>query len=210
MTGADGAPSWLPDLAGRTVALIGGGPSANRDELTPFKDRAVFMTINNAIELAPFAAIAYGCDARWWRHVDCLPSFAGLRVTQDTELRWNPYGVHFIQSVRGRQDQDKFQTRRDRIIWGGNGGAQSLNLLAHAGPPKKICLVGFDMHVRNGKNWHGDHPWPIPALEQNVARHCRVTDRIAADLAALGVDVVNCTPGSALKNYRTSTLEREL
>lgn len=204
------APSWLPDLAGRTVVLVGAGPSALDEPLAPYRPRAAFVTVNNSVFLAPWAVIAYGCDARWWRHAGGLEWFRGVKVSQDRELAASPFDIRLIDSVRGLPCQDQFQRRRDRIIWGGHGGAQALNLIAHAGPPRKICLVGFDMHLNGGDHWHADHPWPLPQKEANFARHRRVMDDIASDLERLGVDVVNCSRGSALRSYRFSTLAEEL
>lgn len=67
---------------------------------------------------------------------------------------------------------------------------------------KRIALVGYDMRVDKGLHWHGPHAKglnnPTP---KNVERWRRVTDEAAPTLKALGIDVVNCTPDSALKNY---------
>jgi len=204
------ATAWLPDLKGCCVVVVAGGPSVRSARLKDYWHKAVFVTVNNAAFLAPFAVMAYGCDARWWRYVDLLPEFNGVRVSQDEEFRTGNTGVRYIKSVRRERFEDQFQHDKSRIIWAGNGGTQVLNLIAHAGPPAKICLVGYDMHLRSGKNWHRDHPWRIPALAANVERHRRVTDAIAKDLQGLGIDVVNCSPGSALTSYRFSTLKQEL
>lgn len=90
---------------------------------------------------------------------------------------------------------------------GGNSGFQAVNLAAQTGAGR-IALVGFDMHLSAGIHWHGRHP---PGMNnptrQVVDGWRRGLDAAATKLAALGIDVVNCSPHSALQAYRPMSLE---
>jgi len=93
---------------------------------------------------------------------------------------------------------------------GGNSGFQAVNLAAQTGAAR-IALVGFDMTISAGVHWHGRHK---PGL--NNPGHLvidgwrRGLDAMAPKLAALGIEVVNCSAQSALKAYRHMSLEEAL
>lgn len=76
--------------------------------------------------------------------------------------------------------------------------------------PKRIALVGYDMHIAHGVHWHGKHQGLNNPTTENVKRWRRVVDAAAEQIEAMGVDVVNCSTVSALKNYRIGTLEEAL
>jgi hypothetical protein len=70
-----------------------------------------------------------------------------------------------------------------------------------------MILLGFDMH---GDHWHGKHeglPNPNPALFADWIQRFAV---LATDLEAEGVEVVNCSPGTALRCFPTADLETAL
>jgi hypothetical protein len=99
---------------------------------------------------------------------------------------------------------------KGRIGWGGNGGFHALNLAVQFGL-KKIILIGFDMTLQNGLHWHGRHDGHLQNPRQgSIDRWREVLDNQAPALAAMGVDVVIGSPGSALSRYRKLTLEGAL
>ena len=202
-----GRPKWWPNWSGETAVVVGAGPGATAEPLEPYRGRARFITVNNSIALAPWADVAYGCDARWWIEKGGLPDFIGLKISQDPHLQGR-FGVKFIRSTKGMARPDALMVGQPTLGWGGNGGFQAINLCIHFGV-RKILLVGFTMHIRDGQNWHANHPWVDPFLELNMSRHRRAVDRAADTLQALGIETVNCTPNSALTRYRVSTLEKE-
>lgn len=197
------APKWFPDWRGQTVVVVGAGPSAAETDLELARGRARVVTVNNSIRLAPWADMAYGCDARWWIREGGLPGFKGLKVSSDWALSGNPHGVKLVRAVRG---QDVLLMAAPGIVgWFGNGGTQAINLAAQAGAGR-IILVGFEMSYAWGEHWHDPHPWELPAKTANVERHRRVTDGIVPPLRAHGIEPVNATPRSALKDWPRMTL----
>ncbi|WP_374374487.1 hypothetical protein [Dongia sp.] len=84
---------------------------------------------------------------------------------------------------------------------GGNSGFQLLNTVLQFGM-RRIVLVGFDLHDREGVHWHGNHP-PVltnPA-SANLARWRRVLDAQASLLDGIGAEVTVVGLGSALTAY---------
>ena len=93
---------------------------------------------------------------------------------------------------------------------GGNSGFQALNLAIQFGATG-IMLVGIDCSLDHGGHWHKQHQMPMsnPAAN-NVQRWQQAFDGVAARIAALGVDVVNCSPISKLTKYPKVSIEEAL
>jgi hypothetical protein len=97
------------------------------------------------------------------------------------------------------------------IGWGGNGGFHSCNLVCQFGPPRRIILVGFDMRTDKGIHWHGRHGNGLSnPIETTAAKWARILDDVAPEFEALGVEVVNTSPISALRAYPKMSLEEAL
>ena len=96
--------------------------------------------------------------------------------------------------------------QRDGVHTGNNGGFQAMNLAVHLGA-KRILLLAFDMRrVGNRAQWHDKHKRPTPP---DVYANNMIPQFEAAvkDLDMLGVKVINCTPGSALKCFPIMPVE---
>lgn len=92
---------------------------------------------------------------------------------------------------------------------GCNSGYQAINLAVLAGA-KRVPLIGYDCKVGDGgkMHWFGDHPVKTPA---SVFQEMRKKFRTAIEpLHAAGVEVLNCTPGSALDAFARAELESVL
>jgi hypothetical protein len=128
-----------------------------------------------------------------------VPEFQGLKLSQDVKVAHRPqWGVRRVEVARShdRLLVDFFGT----IGWGGNSGFGALNLAVQFGA-KRIVLVGFDMRLDKGLHWHGAHAGLHNPNDRNVARWRRVIDGAAPTLKALGVEVLNASPISALQAY---------
>lgn len=96
------------------------------------------------------------------------------------------------------------------IWWGGNSGIQGLNLLIKAGV-RKIAMVGFDMRVDLGLHFFGRHVRPLNNPSRDSVRKWRARlDGEAPRLAAAGIEVINCSPISALTAFPKMTLAQAL
>ena len=96
------------------------------------------------------------------------------------------------------------------IRTGGNSGYQAVHIAAQAGA-RRILLCGFDMSADRGAHWHGEHQHPL--RETGPATFQRWIDyfpTLVNALAARGVKVLNCTPGSRLKCAPLVSLETAL
>lgn len=137
-----------------------------------------------------------------------MPAFTGIKVTQDARAAVDFADLHKVELRKG---VDRLLTDRPGQLGdGGNSGFQAINLAAQFGA-RRIVLVGFDLRRDRGLHWHGRHPAGLNnPSERNLVRWRLVIDRAAAELAAIGVDVVNASPVSMLNAFPFTPIEDAL
>jgi len=202
----------VPELwRGATVAILGGGPSLSVDQVAQVcASGCRVIAVNNAYAIAPFADMLYFCDHDWWReHAEraAYREFAGIKVTLE-----NPKVVKAEPAVRSLQNLGRtgLCAERHGLHTGQNGGYQAINLAVHLGA-KRIVLLGFDMKVSaDGRfNWHSGHRRK-GSPDQYARLMLPKFPTLLGPLAARGVEVLNATPGSALKCFREVSLQAAL
>jgi hypothetical protein len=164
--------------------------------------------VNDAHRLAPWADICYFADYRWWEwhHKDAdFAAFAGQKCTiQNSGGMVRDAEVFMLHNL----GSDKLSETPNGLNTGSNGGYQAVNIATLAGAAK-VLLIGYDMHFPAGRShWHAGHPVKVP--EDRYSQYARSYKTMLPQLAALGVEVVNCTPGSRIDAFRFSDLKTEL
>ncbi len=137
-----------------------------------------------------------------------MPAFAGVKISCSSSVGKEFADVACVPLLAAHHD--RIVTRPGFIGDGRNSGFQAINLAVQFGAAR-IVLTGFDMWLDRGIHWHGPHGRALnnPGAAQ-LAKWRRIVDAAAGDLAALGIDVINATPGSALTAYRFASLEEAL
>jgi hypothetical protein len=89
---------------------------------------------------------------------------------------------------------------------GRNSGFQAVNIAVQFGA-MRILLIGFDMQ---GQHFYGRNNWAMCSNpdEWNFSKWRRAFAAGAADLKALGVDVVNCSMASTLACFRKASVDQ--
>jgi hypothetical protein len=215
----------LPEWAGGTVAILGGGPSLTLEQFEAVRvaresDAIRVITINDAYLLAPWADVAYAADAKWFTwHAQGIPK-PGLGLTaEQVRERWatfpgqkcgirsaEPYhaaDVHVLRvsHLTGALSRDPGALSTGRQDgYAGHGGFQALNLATLAGA-RTVLLLGYDGRPSaEGKdNWHGAHPIPTPPSIWDFI--VRSFSCIENELEAAGVRVINCSMKSAIGSF---------
>lgn len=190
---------------GATVAVLASGPSMSKaiaDSLEAAPNRPKVIAVNDTAKLAPWADMIYAADGDWWR----LNRWADQLLTLKVGMCQHPGVLELAISrrtlERGADRHNGFDEDPSRLRTGGNSGYQAISVAVHA-DAARVLLFGFDMH---GTHWHGEHPAPLRNTHPDTfAVWLRRFDELAPMLAQRGVDVVNCTPGSALTCFRTMT-----
>lgn len=197
---------WSVPLAwqGETVVVMASGPSMNQSIANSVKRAQVpCIAVNNTFKLAPWADMLYAADAKWWTETPKAQEFEGLKVSVRREFDPPmPYLHQLRHSGTQGYDPDPRNLRT-----GGNSGYQAVHIAAQAGAAR-ILLCGFDM---NGGHWHGDHVEPLRnTILDSYKVWIKHFHTLASSLQQRSVEVINCTPGSALDAFPMATLESGL
>jgi len=184
---------------GQTVAVLASGPS-----MSPQVAEAVgacgvqSIVVNSTFRLMPNASCLYAADEEWWSTNPDSLAFAGLKVS-----------VGRVKGVLQLRNSGTVGFDKDpgALRTGGNSGYQAVHLAAHTGA-SKILLCGFDM---GGQHWHPEHQSPLRTTPQE--RYPVWIDRfnqLGAALKGLGIEVINCTPGSRITAFPMGNLLEHL
>lgn len=168
------------------------------------------IAVNDAYRLLPFAQVMYACDAAWWNvHKGC-PDFAGEKWSShapganDKAQVAKQFGLKLIQGIHSRG----FSLKSDLIHYGSNSGFQAVNLAILFGATR-IVLVGFDMQLVKGrKHFFGPHPAPINRA--TAFTRFILAFKEARKVMPKGIEIINCTPGSALTVFPFGNLSEVL
>lgn len=191
-------PRLLPD--GGTVLVMGSGPSLTQADVDVARAQVdAVIAVNDSYKLAPDATVLYAADTRWWGwHKGCrdthkvgavkYPAFAGrFRYC----LGRTPYAE--VQMLR-RGPQTGLTLDPGKVALGLNGVYQSINVAVHLGATR-IILLGVDM---KGGHFFGHHPNNSgPPFSLCLQRF----QTLVEPLQTAGVEIVNCTPDTALKAF---------
>jgi hypothetical protein len=201
---------------GQTVAVLASGPSMTQEvaetvRLAGVRTIAVnnqAIPTNGKAAMAPWADILYAADYRWWHfNKDAVMEFKGRRVAIDTQNdRWPRELMEAVVFLR-HGGADGFDERPDYIRSGGNSGYQGVHLAIKLGA-RRVVLCGFDMHSKRGEHWFGSHFW----RKGYNSRYDLFLNRFAKGAPELKAraDIINTTPGSALKCFPFMSLEDAL
>lgn len=206
---------------GKTAAVFGGGPSLKREQVAMVRAAGIpSIAVNAAYLWADFADLVFFADSHFerWQREGVDYSKAGFHAEQVRE-RWAAFAgqkctvmgsgdnvtdpaVHVIRHREGRG----LSLDPRELVTGRNSGFMAMNLAVLAGA-KRVLLLGFDGKPgENGRgHWHGDHPRPTPEAAYPLYRQAMS----AAENALLdaGVEVLNCSPGSAIDTFPRVELE---
>ncbi len=190
-----------------TVVCIASGPSLTRADVALCEQAGLpLLGINNAYQITNKLTYHYACDTKFWRaHWDHLhPGPARFSLKGNNKDQGYP-GVKQMQ--RGQREQ--LSHKWPILGTGGNSGFQAINLAYLLGY-KTIILLGYDMQERNGQaHWHPDHSFKgsTNPAQGTFRNWIRIYNKVAPELASVGVNVLNATRQTALECFQKVTLE---
>lgn len=186
------ADKWRGRWQGKTVAVIGSGPSLTFEDCERIH-RTGWPTIvtNTTFRLCPWATVVLGFDVKWWREhlAEVERTCAGERVTCARVGGDVP-----VQSFAGVPWMVSFR----------NSGAVGVALSALGGA-SRIILLGIDCQKAGGlSHWHGAHPKNLgDAVSMPTwPRHFRNVSRYVGS-----TPVLNCSRSTALTTFPRVRLE---
>lgn len=194
-----------PIWSGQTAVVLGSGASLSAKQLrhvaiARLENRCRVIAVNDAIYPAWWSDWLHSCDSKWWFwHIQRVQHFTGIKTTLDETLP-EGFGVGLLKNT----GEDGFDPDTGCVRSGSNGGYQAIHIAMHAGA-SRVLLLGFDMRVGH---YFGDHPDRIKCDHRAVMIPHFPT--LLEPAKARGVEIVNCTPGSALTCFRMGDIEQEL
>jgi hypothetical protein len=192
------------------IAIVAAtGPSLTKEVAEQCRGQNC-IAVSDAYKLLPFAQVLYSCDVAWWKYHAGCPHFAGEKWSShgfnsnDKSQISTKYGLKLIHGEHFKG----FSFKPDRLHYGSNSGFQAVNLALLFGATT-VVLVGFDMRFVNGKqHFFGSHP---PPLNRSTAFQRFIDQfKVAAKNLPKGVEVINCTPGSAMTVFPIRDLKEVL
>jgi hypothetical protein len=202
-------PHWAPtrDFAGKTVAVVGSGPSLRTALLEALKGTR-FIAVNSAcVPMRAFATaddVLYFTDNAWNENRPTLAAtWPGVVITANRNVKARLGDkVRYIDvtalSTRMAVRADYSQASSSHI---------AASLACDMGAAK-ILLVGMDCRSVNGAT-HGIDGYPTCDDFLFVNRFLPGWTGLADAFARRGTEVVNVTPGSAIEDYRRGDLIHE-
>lgn len=189
-----------PIWAGETVCILGCGPSRNLVDMERLEHgvcsgKIKVVAINDSFKAAPFAHICYFCDQEWYetRESEMRKCWLGGNlVTMENQIP----GVLRLRNT----GPTGFDPDPSCLRHGSNSGYQAVHLSMHLGV-KKIILCGYDMRCV-GDQLHAE-PRPerqtVAGFSQTLQVMLEKWPTIVDPLAERGIEVINASPGSALR-----------
>jgi hypothetical protein len=218
---------------GQTVVVVATGPSINAQQLEHIHEahqrkKCKIMTINNTYQLFD-TDIHVSCNDNWWDYYwKNDPRLQELEKTADLWTRYKQFaentGINYIDSIV----KDGLSKDPSYVHINNGSGPMGINFATLYGFTK-IILIGHDMKFAkdyDGKakkvgseprHYFNEYPkemqhWPSVKIGLSkpgvIDGLIQQYEKMIPDLK--GIDVVNCTPDSALTCFRMSTLEYEL
>jgi hypothetical protein len=224
------APEWR----GQAAVVIGGGPSLTLEQVAAVKAARVYcIAVNDAFLWADFADVCYFADASWWSAMTAGTPKPMLRMSAEyVRARFAVFAGErcSMQSQVGNITDDKVHILRNAhvdpngmgihayglsrdpgaLVTGKHGGFQALNIAVLAGATT-IILLGIDgQPAKDGRtHWSGGHANEVTPQEM-YSVYRQSFSAAERPLKAAGVNVINCSPGSAVDSFPKMTIEDAL
>lgn len=194
-----------------TWVCIASGPSLTQGDVDFVRGRAPVAVVNDGYRLAPWADVLYACDQPWWeRHLETVQAtFEGQCFSHSKPVA-ERYGLTYVPGTDG----EGLCREPMKVHYGANGGYQVVNLVYHFGATR-ILLLGYDMQADPADpgrtHWFGQHPGNLErGRPDKYAKWVERFRRMADDLKAEGVEVINCSRETALPWFERQPIEEAL
>ena len=196
---------------GKRCFVVGGGPSLKGFNFSML-DNEYSIAINRAYEYYN-ADILFAMDGRFYNWTmqnkygkaarKKFLEFNGVKFWLDIS-NLNIHNVFYMKAI-GRTGISYILEHG--LFHGNNSGYGAFNLAIALGA-SPIYLLGFDMHFDNKGNGHFHDGHPVPFKEAMMKSFPTTFRKVAGDVKAKGIKVINCNPKSGLKCFEFGELPK--
>ena len=197
-------------MQSKTVCCIATGPSLTQQQVDTARAKGFrLFACNNAYQLAPDAELLYAVNIEWWDHYWSEVKDLPCAKWTTNKAAADKYPINWI-----RERNAAGLCEQSGVIHHGHGSGYSLVSMAHKAGADRIVLLGYDLKYapdydgrsrRVGsapRHFFGEYPqrmqhWPSVAVKNGV--HVDLVELYRSIKDQGLVEIVNCTPGSALE-----------
>lgn len=177
-------------LKGRSVTIVGGGPSVTQDIVDAVHCGPIICA-NNSFMLVRKPVLVVALDRRWYLwHGQALQAAGHTAVTAlrtGTNIQYR--GAFYSM----KKDREATYPTDSATLTGKNSGHAAIALAINLGA-RQIFLVGFDMGFIHGRtHYHEGHP--VPSSEANYKTRFRpALEKLCVMSQAKGIHIASITP----------------
>jgi hypothetical protein len=183
------------------VFLLGGGPSLSLVDVALLKDKPT-IAVNTAGELAPWALLFFRDLRFYWGNLSLVDRWPGLVVSTCRGLGTPPARARVVKTTHNPEFPG---VGSPAIRYGRSGGHLAVSL-AIAMAALRIVLLGYDCKCVDGRShWHDAYSAPSEWVYERD--FLPAWEGWGEATARAGVEVVNATPGSAIREFPCCRLE---
>jgi hypothetical protein len=164
------------------------------------------IAVNMSYQLGNWIDVLFfGDDGFWKTQKEGILKFQGLRVSFESE-KIRDDRVKLV-SRNPRKKQGITFSPKGLLSWNFNSGAAAINLAIQFGA-KRIILLGFDMYLdaSNNQHWHKVYTSPLHVVKESMKKHLQGFPVIAKDIEGTGIEIINCSPNSAIQCFRKANI----
>lgn len=201
----------------RIGVVLGTGPSLTRDDvMLAYSNGLRLFGVNSTLFDFPLD-VHLACNVEWFDHF-CdahreyhIPKWIVVDDVQPERAQCAER--HDLKTIKGRW-LPGISTDEEYIHYHHGAGPQAVNLAYHYGC-RVILLLGWDMRYGDRRHYFGEYPPPLlhfPRTGPNgeLAGLIREMETIAEQAPKIGLKVINCTPGSAMRCFPMMSLQSAL
>lgn len=196
--------SQLPPLfKGRTVWILGGGPTLQQLEGSDLLVGHTTLAVNSAVYLGDWVSALFFGDAKWyWWNEARVKAYPGPKFTMNIVFQGRDKSVVAEPDLMiVRRGRTFGHCRSDTGIgWNRSSGAAAIDLAVNMGATR-VILLGFDMRRVNGEKNYRKHENDGKTNPNPWDYFMEGLHRLADDLSMLGFEVYNATPETALECF---------
>jgi hypothetical protein len=205
---------------GSTIACIATGPSLTLRQVEAARRKGfVLFGCNNVWRDVPDLSLLYACNLGWWAHYWCeeLKQYPAEKWTTN-KVAADKFSLNWIA-----EKFDYGLSNNPRIVHHGHGSGYTMLNLAYLMGASRILLLGYDCKYApdyDGKqrnvggaprHYFGEYPrtlqhWPSVQVKNGV--HVEMVSLYASVAMQNAVEIVNCTPGSAIDCFPRADIEQ--
>ncbi len=221
---------WTPEplFTGETGFVLARGPSLTHAIANQVRGRAAIV-VNSSYLLAPWAPVLFFTDNGWYMaHRKVVEEWPGLVVTVSrmakrelddpknerttprilrTKMHGDPTAPRWPP---GMPKTPGFPPVGSGLVKQGRNSGNTAVALAAAMGAARIALLGFDCQVVNGREHHHNDYTGGRDLTIYTTEFQKAFDGWCEAGINSGVEIVNCTHGSAIKEFPFVRLEEVL